>query len=308
MLTLNSLKSTVSSASAMAFVSTGSIGSTRVAPSDRIVSNAASATALSAGSAPGSPANSRRSTPHPGAAQRSPAERRPVVARQPRAGDVAERRPQHVQGDRRVSDGPRHRSGRVLAGRDRDDPVLGDEADRRLESDDRVAARRTDDRAIRLGADGERTQVGGRRDRRARARAARVPGEAVGVPRRPAASAPAVEVEPRILDRRRDEAPEVGPLGQVGLAQDHGAGIAQPGDQARVAWDPAADQGERAGRRLHAVAGRDVVLDQDGDPVEGSARRPARRWASRRAAIAGASGLVSMTAWRTGSRRSIRRR
>ena len=115
-------------------------------------------------------------------------------------------------------------------------------------------------------------RFGGRRDRRARARAARVPGEAVGVPRRPAASAPAVEVEPRILDRRRDEAAEVGPLGQVGLAQDHGACIAQPGDQPRVARDPAADQGERAGRRLHAVAGRDVVLDQDGDPVEGTAR------------------------------------
>ena len=42
--------------------------------------------------------------------------------------------------DRRVLDGSRHRPGRVLAVRDRDDERAGDEADRRLDADETVAA------------------------------------------------------------------------------------------------------------------------------------------------------------------------
>ena len=127
------------------------------------------------------------------------------------------------------------------------------------------------------------------------------------MPRRPAASAPAVEVEPRILDRRRDEAAEVGPLGQVGLAQDDGPARAAGGDQPRVARRPGC-RPARASRPSSPCASRVAMLSltRTGIPWRGPRTRPARRSASRRAAIAGASGLVSMTAWRTGSRRSIR--
>ena len=57
---------------------------------------------------------------------------------------------------RRIGDRARQRAGRVLAVRDRHDAALADRADRRFDPDDAVGGRRADDRAIGLGADGER--------------------------------------------------------------------------------------------------------------------------------------------------------
>ncbi len=65
---------------------------------------------------------------------------------------------------------------------------------------------------------------------------------------------------------------EVGPLGKVGLAQDHGAGLPQPRGQEGIPRRDRALQGQRAGGGRHAVVGADVVLEQDGDAVEGTAR------------------------------------
>ena len=63
--------------------------------------------------------------------------------------------------------------------------------DRRLDPDHAVDRRRAHDRAVGLGADGQRDQVGRRRRARAGARAARVAIERVGVAALPAARAPA---------------------------------------------------------------------------------------------------------------------
>ena len=66
-------------------------------------------------------------------------------------------------------------------------------------------------------------------------------------------------------------AAEVGPFRQVGLAEHDGSGSPQPGHDRGVARHPAADERERARRRLHRVVGRDVVLEQDRDPVQRTA-------------------------------------
>ena len=75
--------------------------------------------------------------------------------------------------------------------------------------------------------------------------------------------------------------PEVGPLGQVGLADDHRPGRAQPGDQEGVARF-GAEQGGRTRRGRHARH-LDVVLDQHGNALERPPRaaRGARRVAGR---------------------------
>ena len=77
--------------------------------------------------------------------------------------------------------------------------------------------------------------------------------------------------------------PEVGPLGQVGLAEDDRAGRAQLADQERV-LRLARPPGLASPRSPAIRLTRDVVLDQDRDAGERSwrgARRPAlvgRRW------------------------------
>ena len=89
-----------------------------------------------------------------------------------------------------------------------------------------------------------------------------------------AARAPAVEVEAGLDDRLGSHAPEVRPFGEIGLAQDDGARRPEASDDPRVAPHAAPDQRQRAGRRLHRVIRRDVVLDQDGDPMERPTNAP----------------------------------
>ncbi|BAS97191.1 Os06g0271350 [Oryza sativa Japonica Group] len=104
---------------------------------------------------------------------------------------------------------------------------------------------------------------------------------------------------------------EVGPLVEVGLAEHHRAGTPEPPHHAGVPPGDGAQQRQRPGRRVEPVARRDVVLEQDGDAVRsGPPRRDdgGRRSASARAACASASGLTSMTAWRSGLRRAMRSR
>ena len=133
--------------------------------------------------------------PDPRPAQRPAPQERPVVAREAPAADGPERRAQHVERDRRVGHGAGHRAGGVLAVGDRDDAGLGDQPDRRLEPDDRVAPGRADDRAVGLGPDRDGAQVGRRRHRGAGARPARIQRQAVRVAGEASPGAPAVEIE-----------------------------------------------------------------------------------------------------------------
>ncbi|BAS87973.1 Os04g0182850, partial [Oryza sativa Japonica Group] len=64
---------------------------------------------------------------------------------------------------------------------------------------------------------------------------------------------------------------EVGPLGEVGLAEHDGAGAPQPGHHAGVAPGDRAEQRQRPGRRVEPVARRDDVLEEDGHAVERAA-------------------------------------
>ena len=94
---------------------------------------------------------------------------------------------------------------------------------------------------------------------RARAGAAGVAVEHVGVAGLAAPAAPAAG---------RVEAAEVGPLAEVGLAEDDGAGGAQARGDGGVLVRRVADQRQRAGGGRHAVGGVDVVLEQDRDAVQ----------------------------------------
>ena len=122
--------------------------------------------------------------------------------------------------------------------------------------------RRRDDRAVGFGSDGRRAQVGRDRGARSGARARRVAVERVGVARLPAAAAPSA---------RRVRRAEVRPLAEVRLAEDHRARRSQPSDDERVCRGRRAGERQRTGRRHHAIARGDVVLDQDRDAVERSA-------------------------------------
>ncbi len=61
----------------------------------------------------------------------------------------------------------RHRSGRILLGRDRDDSGPADQAERRLDPDDAAGVCRAHDRAVSLGPHGKRREPGCDGDRRA---------------------------------------------------------------------------------------------------------------------------------------------
>ena len=185
---------------------------------------------------------------NPRAAQPGGIQARAILA----ASECAEQR-------RGVRHGARHRSGRILVVRDRNNAGPVDEAERRFHADERTGAGRTDDRAIGLSPDADRREAG--RDGRtgAGARAARIAIQRVRIRALPAARTPAA---------RRLRRADVRPLRKVRLAEDDGAGGAQPRDERRVARRGDARERERAGRRHHAVARRDVVLHQHGDPVE----------------------------------------
>ena len=156
----------------------------------------------------------------------------------------------------------------------------------------------TDDRAVGLGGHRERGQA--RRD------PGRGPGTGAGW-------VPFQRVRVGGLAAQRGPAagavrgPEVRPLRQVGLADDHGAGLAQPAHQERVAA-AGVQQGGRAGRGGHP-GDLDVVLDQDREcPPAGCGGPPSARAASLALASAAASGLTVMTACSAGFSRWIRSR
>ncbi len=82
-------------------------------------------------------------------------------------------------------------------------------------------------------------------------------------------------------------APDVGPLAEVGLAQDHRARRAQPRHQRRIAPRHVVRQRQRPGRGGHRVGRLDVVLHQHGHPVQRPARPPRRALRVQRARVLG---------------------
>ena len=157
------------------------------------------------------------------------------------SGGVARVRPlDHVHRDRRVDDVAGHRAGRVLLGGDGYDPGPAHEAERGLVADHAVDAGRADDRAVGLRAD--------RRPGRSAAataapeplrRSAGVAIEDVGVVGLATDGAPAGGGE---------GATEVGPLGEVRLAEDDRTGGAEPAHELRVLGRARPEQRPRPGR------------------------------------------------------------
>ena len=147
----------------------------------------------------------------------------------------------------------------VVLRRQRDPAALG------LEAEEPAAAGRDADRAAAVGAERAAREAGRDRRRRAAARAAR---RAVEVPR------VAGRAEGRGLGERRDLE-----LGDAGLADDHGAGRAQPAHDLGVLRGRLA---ERVGAaRGHLARDVGVVLDRD-------------RHAEQRAAVAAAAAPVGL--------------
>ena len=163
----------------------------------------------------------------------------------------------------RVAHRAGHRPGGVLARRNRNHSGTRHQADRRLHADQTADRRRTDDRTVGFGADGEGREAGCRRGAGACGRTTRVAVENVGVAGLAAAAAPAA---------RRAGGAEVGPLREIGLAEDDRAVRTQPLDQESVASRPVSGQRQRPGAGRHPIGGVDVVLQEDRNPMQGSAR------------------------------------
>ncbi len=92
------------------------------------------------------------------------------------------------------------------------------------------------------------------------------PGETSGTPRvvdRVGGIGIADLTAERAVPGRHVDREDVRELGQVGLAEDDRAGRAQQRHQRRIARSARLGQRQRTGRRVHAVAGRDVVLYED---------------------------------------------
>ena len=172
---------------------------------------------------------------------------------------------QHGQQRGGVRHRPGHRARGVLGRGDRHDPGAADQAQSRLDADDPARARRADDAAVGLRADRERCQA--RRDRHpgTRTRSGRVAAGPVRVDGLPAERAPPTGGV---------GGAEVRPLGQAGLAEDHRACLAQPGDQEGLVL-VGLGEGRRTGRGGQPCHG-DVVLDQDRDARQRPGHRAAR--------------------------------
>ena len=178
-------------------------------------------------------------------------------------------------------------------------PLRLTQPDRGLDAHEAADRRRAHDRAVGLGADRDGAQV---RRRSPRAEPELEPlvlrSSAYGIARLPAARAPA---------RGRPRAAEVGPLGEVGLAEDHAARGAQPRRRRRrrvcAMW---LGQRQRARAGVHAIGRVDVVLEQHRARRAAVRARPSRDARGRALrAMASASGLRSITALIAGPARSI---
>ena len=65
---------------------------------------------------------------------------------------------------------------------------------------------------------------------------------------------------------------EIGPLAEIGFAEDEGAGLTEAARDAGIVRGGEACKRERAGGGHHAIGGANIVLDEDRDAVERAAR------------------------------------
>ena len=145
---------------------------------------------------------------------------------------------------------------------DGDDTGAADQAQGGLDADDGVHGRRANDRAVGFGADGNGTETGGYRNSGTGAGATGIAVQGVGVLRLAAATAPAAGGA---------GGTEIGPLAQIGLAQDDRPCLAKlPGDKG-VAPRDGTGQGQGTGCGGHAVGSVDVVLDENRNAVQRTA-------------------------------------
>ena len=133
-----------------------------------------------------------------------------------------------------------------------------DDPDRGLEADKAIDAGGAGDRAVGLGADGAPCEPRRYRRPAARGRAAGIAIDGIGVLRQPADRAPPAG---RIV--RAD----IGPLGQVGLAQHHAAVLAKQCNHRRIAAGGVIGQREAAGGG-RPLGGLDIVLHQHRAPAQ----------------------------------------
>ena len=184
-----------------------------------------------------------------------------VRSRRCRGGIVDVRAGHRGQQDRRIAHGARHRAGRVLRVRDRDDAGSAQQPDRRLHAHQRAMIRRRDDRAVRLASDARGCQARGNGGTSPRAGSRCVAIEHVRVATKAAASRPAAG------GPRRSE---VRPFAQVRLSEDDSARLAQSRDDERVDRGDGAVERERPGGGGHPARDGDVVLHQDRNAVQRS--------------------------------------
>ena len=201
------------------------------------------------------------------------------------------------QQERRVAYRARHRTGGVLRMGDRNDAVTAHQADGRLDADDAVDPGRTDDRAVGLGTYREYRESGRYRDGRAARRAARTAIEHVWISHLAADTAPATA---------RVGGAEVRPLAQVRFAQNHRTGL----PQSPPTWNASSGARRPANARDPAVVAiwspvSMFALSTTGMPWSGPRGPLSCRSRSSAAAIASASGLISMIERSRGPARSI---
>src|SRR5437879_613921 len=168
-----------------------------------------------------------------------------------------------IQSPGALNDAERHRgvghrarvdSDRVLRVRDRHYAGATGKTDRGLQADYAVHIPGADDAPVGFSAQRDRREVG--RSGRAGARAGPtcVAVDSVGIVGLAADAGPSTA---------RLERAEVGPLGKVCLAENHGPIRAQVCRHSRVSNRRCAEKRERAGGRLHPVAGGDVGFEQN---------------------------------------------
>jgi hypothetical protein len=155
------------------------------------------------------------------------------------------------------------RTDRVLRRRDRHDAGAARQPDRRLDAGDARLAGGADDGAVGLGAERDRGERGRDRGRRPRAGTAGVTVEHPRIAALAAHAAPAA---------RAAEAAEIRPFAEIGLAQDDCPGAPQAARDRRVLQRGPPGECERARTRAETVGGVDVVLEQDRNAVQRTAR------------------------------------
>ena len=186
----------------------------------------------------------------------------------------------HAEEDRRVADGPRERSRRVLVGSDRDDPVAADQADGGLDANEHVCGAGTQNRSRSFGADADGRQIRRNSDARARARSAgREHGTSVvertaeRVRRVPRIGSRIVRVVAVAAERavagRHPVGQEVRELRHRRLAEDDRAGAEQLPRDERIGPRNGSGKGDRTGRRRHLLR-IDVVLEDDRNAEQGT--------------------------------------